>query len=83
MNIICIIKIPQTLLEETRDFCPSRCGQLRKNAADKLKRWNNLPDVFVATHVDLLKLLRVIGAEILPHFDSDMLWQHRQQKSFL
>jgi hypothetical protein len=41
------------------------------------------PDILVATHVDLLELLRVIRAEILTHLDSHMLGQHGEQQSFL
>lgn len=42
-----------------------------------------LPDIFMATHVNLFKLFRIIGAQILSHFHGHMLRQYRQQQSFL
>lgn len=42
-----------------------------------------LPDVFMATHVDFLELLRVGRTEILSHLDRDVLGQHGKQQPLL
>lgn len=43
----------------------------------------HLPHVFMPAHVNLLKLFRVRGAQVLPHFNGNMFRQHWQQKTFL
>lgn len=42
-------------------------------------RLDNLPDILMTTHINFLKLLRVIRAEILSHFDGNVLRKYGQQ----
>lgn len=41
-----------------------------------------IPDILVATHVDLLELA-VGQVEVLSHLNSHVLWQHGEKKPFL